>query len=222
MKHTRTAFALALLFAAFSHAARAQQPAAQRSFEGKTAIIDTSAFADEKAGIRRIVEALRRVESEFKPQSDTIQQMRARYDGLVKQINAGSGDQAALQRAADEADQLKRDIDRRSEDAKAAYDKRVQEMIGPLQDDVFRALDAYAKQYGIALIIDASQVPIMVTAQSVDITDHFISFYNQRNPAAAGGPTSPAGGPAAQRPATTPATTTPRPGATSTPATRRP
>jgi Skp family chaperone for outer membrane proteins len=217
MKHIRTAFAAALLFAACSSAASAQQPAppaSAPSLTGKIAVIDTSAFADERSGIRRIVQALRQVESEFKPQSDALQQMRARYDGLVKQINAGTGDQAALQRAADEAEQLKRDIDRRSEDAKAAYDKRVSALVGPIQQDVGAALDAYAKQYGIALIIDASQVPVIVTGQSVDITDHFISVYNQRNPAAGG-----AGAPAAGAPAAPAAT---RPAATATPATRRP
>ncbi|MDT7543289.1 MAG: outer membrane protein [Acidobacteriota bacterium] len=217
MKHIRSVAAAALICAALVSAAHAQQPpasAAKPSLEGKVAVIDTSAFADEQTGIRRIVEALRRIEGEFTPRSNELQQMRARYDQLVKEINDTKtvADQPALQRKADEAEQLKRDIERKSEDAKAAYEKRLHEVVGPVQDEVFKSLDAYAKEYGISIIIDASQVPLIYGAQSVDITQHFINIYNQRNPAAAGAATTPA----APRPAAT------RPATTGTPSPRRP
>jgi Skp family chaperone for outer membrane proteins len=221
MRHIRIVAFVALICATTLTAARAQQPAATSgppSLAGKVAVIDTSAFADEQNGIRRVIEVLRRIDAEFKPRSDELQQMRARYDGLVKQINAGTGDAAALRRAADDADQLKRDIDRRSEDAKTAYQKRVSEQVGPVQDDVFKALDAYAKENGIAIIIDASQVPIIFAdGPKVDITQNFINIYNQRNPAVAGAPST-TGSPAAQRPIVTTPTTRP----TATPAPRRP
>lgn len=220
MRHIRNLAFAALICAACAFVARAQQPAAPvaapPSLNGKVAVIDTSAFADEQTGIRRVIAALRQIDSEFKPKSDELTQMRARYDGMVKQINAGTGDAATLQRTADDAEQLKRDIDRRSEDAKTAYQKRVNDLVGPLQEEVFKALDAYAKENGIALIIDASQVPLIVPDPSrVDITQNFINIYNQRNPAAAGAPAPSTGAPAAQRPATRPTTT-------ATPAPRRP
>ena len=66
--------------------------------------------------------------------------------------------------------------------------KRYQELFLPLQDDVSRALDAYAKARGITLIIDASQTPILYAAESIDVTQAFISEYNSKNPAA--GPTA--------------------------------
>jgi Skp family chaperone for outer membrane proteins len=203
MKHIRSAAAVALICAACAFAARAQQPPAaapaKPTLEGKVAVIDTSAFADEQTGIRRIVEALRRLETEFTPRSDELKQVRARYDQLVKEINDTKtvADQTALQRKADEAEQLKRDIDRKSEDAKAAYERRLREVVGPVQDEVFKSLDAYAKENGIALIFDVSQVPLLYGAQSVDITRHFITIYNQRNPSTA------ATTPAATRPAAT-------------------
>lgn len=217
MKPSRTLFALALLFAACSLSTRAQQPPApaqntRPSLEGKVAVIDTSAFMDDKAGIRRVVAAMSQIEAEFKPQSDELQRMRAHYDDLVKQINAGTGDPATLRRASDEADQLKVTIDRKADDAKAAYQKRVSALMGPIQEDVSRALDAYAKQYGIALIIDISQVPLIVPdGAKVDITDHFISIYNQGHPATAAAPAPTATAPAGTRPApsTTPATRRP-------------
>ncbi|MFL6228779.1 MAG: OmpH family outer membrane protein [Pyrinomonadaceae bacterium] len=192
MRFTRQFFAAIILCAAtgaFSHVARAQQPtapAAKPTFEGKLALIDTSAFADEKAGIQRIVQAVLRVNNEFQPRSTELQQLRARYDQLVKEINdtKSLSDQQALARKADDAENLKRDIDRKSEDAKTGYEKRLREVLSPLQEDVFKALDVYAKENGISIIIDASQVPVLYGDRALDITGNFISIYNQRNPAA--------------------------------------
>jgi Skp family chaperone for outer membrane proteins len=200
MRFTRHFVAALLLCAACISAARAQQPAAPApSLQGKVALIDTSAFADEKAGIRRIVEAVTRVNNEFQPRSTELQQMRARYDQLVKEINAtpAAADQQAVARKADDADTLKRDIDRKSEDAKSAYEKRLREVLSPLQEEVFKALDAYAKENGIAIIIDASQVPVLYGDRAIDITGNFISIYNQRNPA--GAATTTAGAPTGAR-----------------------
>jgi Skp family chaperone for outer membrane proteins len=210
MKTIRLITSAVVLCAACVCAARAQTPTAptstRPSLEGKVAVINTSAFSDEQAGIRRIVEALHRIETEFTPRGKELEQMRARYDQLVKELNDTKGapaDQATLQRKADEAEQLKRDIERKSEDAKTAYEKRVGDVMKPLQDEVFKSLDAYARENGIAIIIDASQVPLLYGSQSVDITQNFINIYNQRNPATA------AAAPAAPRPATT-GTATPR------------
>jgi Skp family chaperone for outer membrane proteins len=223
MKTIRLITSVVVLCAACVCAASAQTPAPptsiRPSLEGKVAVIDTSAFADEQTGIRRIVEALRRIEGEFTPRSKELEQMRARYDQLINEINNSKGtlDQATLQRKADEAEQLKRDIERKSEDAKAAYEKRVGDVMKPLQDEVFKSLDAYAKENGIAIIIDASQVPLLYGSQSVDITQHFINIYNQRNPATAGAATAPtSSAPAATRPAAT------RPATTGTATPRRP
>src|SRR3982750_4290694 len=55
--------------------------------EGKFAIIDTEAFGDQKEGIQRLVAAFQAVEREFKPRRDDIQNLRTRYDALVKQIS---------------------------------------------------------------------------------------------------------------------------------------
>jgi Skp family chaperone for outer membrane proteins len=203
MRFTRHVAAALVLCAALGSAARAQQPAApapaKPSLEGKIALIDTSAFADEKAGIRRIIEAVTRVNNEFQPRSTELQGLRARYDQLVKEINAtpATADQQAVARKADDADALKRDIDRKSEDAKSAYEKKLREALAPLQEDVFKALDAYAKANGIAIIIDASQVPVLYGDRAIDITGNFISVYNQRNPASPAATT--AGAPAGTR-----------------------
>jgi len=82
-------------------------------------------------------------------------------------------------------DQLKKDFQRKGEDAQAAYNKRRQDMFQPLQDDIGRALEVYAKAHNINVIIDGSQVPLVYAADTLDITRAFINDFNSKNPATA-------------------------------------
>ena len=85
----------------------------------------------------------------------------------------------------DTLEQLKKDYQRKGEDAQAAYNKRRTEIFQPLQDDIGKALEAYAKARNVNVIIDGSQVPLVYAAETIDITRAFINEYNSRNPATA-------------------------------------
>ncbi len=158
----------------------------------KMAVIDTEAFLDPKAGITQFNTVLNKLNSEFKPQKDNITQMQTRaqtlQDEITKLQSAPSTtpiDQRSLQAKSEQLDQLKKDIQRKGEDAQAAYNKRRQELFAPLQTSVGKALEAFAKARGINVIIDASQVPLLYAAESIDITRAFIAEYNSKNPATA-------------------------------------
>jgi outer membrane protein len=99
-------------------------------------------------------------------------------------------DRNAMQLKSDQIDQLKKDIARKGEDAQTSYNKRRQELFSPLQEEIGRALEAFAKARGITVIIDASQVPLLYAADNIDITRAFITDFNSKNPVAAA-PTRP-------------------------------
>lgn len=204
MRRFRQVLAAALLAAAAVFTVNAQTPAGraaapaspaatQATGDAKIALINTSAFADEKGGITRFIAAVKRVDAEFQPRRTELQTLRTRYDALVKEINdtKAVADQTALTKKADDADTLKRDIERKAQDAQAAYEKRMRDVLSPLQEDVYRSLETFARARGITVIIDASQVPILYATDSVDITRAFIADYNQRNPATAASATTP-------------------------------
>ena len=155
--------------------------------DGKIAIIDSDAFSDQKQGIQRLVAAFQTVEREFKPRRDELQTMRTRYEALVKEINdtKSVADQKALAAKADQAETLKKDIERRQEDGQRALEKRAAELTTPVFQDIGQALQAFASQRGITLVFDISKTgnAMMVVNNAVDITDAFIAEYNQRNPA---------------------------------------
>ena len=66
--------------------------------------------------------------------------------------------------------------------------QRRQEIFGPLQQDIGKALEAFAKARGITVIVDGSQVPVDYAADSIDITRAFIAEFNSKNPATASVP----------------------------------
>jgi Skp family chaperone for outer membrane proteins len=167
------------------------------SLTGKIAVIDSGAFTDEKAGINRVVNAMKGISTQFKPQGDELQRMQASYTTLADEIQKTSAvaDPKTLAAKQEQLDQLKRDMERKAQDAQAAVEKRQREVLGPLQEDVYNALSVYAQQRGISLVIDMNRVPVLYAADSVDITRDFITEYNRTHPATTAAATPPPGRP---------------------------
>jgi Skp family chaperone for outer membrane proteins len=203
IRNTIVAAALAA-FAALTASAQtpAQRPAATPAqggaiAEGRFAVIDTDAFADQKDGIKRLVVAYQTLDREFKPRRDEVQQLQTRYDALAKQITDQQkvADQKALAGLADQAEQLKTEIERKQQDGQKALEKRAQDLLGPVQQDISNALVAYARARGISVVFDLSKlgnvVMLVNEKDPINITDAFIADYNQRNPATTASTTAP-------------------------------
>jgi Skp family chaperone for outer membrane proteins len=197
--------ALAIAFSLFAVASQAaaqpatqpkpQTPATQTATVnvpvGKVALVFSAAFQDPKQGIAKFTVLLNKLNSEFQKTQDDLNQTAQKINQLQEEITKLQGGGTAvppaqIQAKIDQLDQMKKDYQRRGEDAQTAYQKRRQEIFAPLQDDVGKALDVYAKARGITLLIDGSQVEgILFAADSIDITKAFISDYNLKNPATA-------------------------------------
>lgn len=170
-------------------AATTTAPLTTGVIDGKIAIIDTEAFADPKTGITRLVNALEGVNREFKPRSDELQKLRAQYEQLGKDIAATASleDQRARNAKIEQAEVLKKDIERKTQDAQSAYQKKLREATEPVYKDISPALQAFARQRGVNVIFDVSKLGevMFVVNETVDLTRAFIADYNQRNPATA-------------------------------------
>lgn len=158
----------------------------------KMAVIYTDMFLDQKTGILKFNNLLTRLNAEFQKLKDEITAMQQRAQALEAEItklrDAPAGtpiDQRALQAKIDQLEQLKKDIQRKAEDAQAAYDRRRNELFGPLQEEIGKALEVFAKARGINVIIDGARVPIIYAAESIDITKAFIQDFNTKNPVTA-------------------------------------
>jgi Skp family chaperone for outer membrane proteins len=156
--------------------------------DSKVAVIDSSAFGDPKEGITKFVNALKRVDAEFQPRRTELQNMQQQIDKLTADLQKAAPVQDAkvTQQQQDKIDQLKTDQKRKAEDAEGAFNKRVQEVLPPLYEDIGKALEAFAKARGINLILDVSKVQgVFALSEAIDITKAFIADYNSKNPATA-------------------------------------
>jgi outer membrane protein len=157
--------------------------------DSKIALINTDAFSDEKLGIGRLVNAVKKVDTEFTPRRTELQGIKAQIDKLTADIQATANvaTPQTLQQKNDQLEALKRDYQRKGEDAQAAYNKRLQEAVGPLYEDIGKSLDAFARARGITLLLDAAKIgpAILAATDTMDVTRAFIAEYNSKNPATA-------------------------------------
>jgi Skp family chaperone for outer membrane proteins len=163
---------------------------------GKIAVIFSEAFQDSKLGITKFGVIQNQLNTEFqKPQQEldaAAQRIQSLNDEIARLQKATPVDLKSVSAKMDQVDQLKKDSQRKLEDTQAAYQQRRTALLTPLQDDVGKALDAFAKAHGITMIIDGSQVPgVIYAADTLDITRVFITEYNAKNPATAASTTKP-------------------------------
>jgi Skp family chaperone for outer membrane proteins len=155
--------------------------------ESKIALIYSDAFLDAKTGIARFTTLVTNLNREFQPRQTELQGLQTKIQTLTDDITktAAVADPRTLQTKQDQLDQMKKEFQRKGEDAQVAYDRRRKEIFTPLQDDIGKALEVYAKAHNINVIIDGSQVPLVYAADALDITRAFINDFNSKNPATA-------------------------------------
>ena len=187
MKSIRT-IAVGLFFAALFSVSTYAQTGATTAGGAKVAVVDTSAFADDKAGITRFNAALKTLDTEFAPRRTELQNMTNQFNTLVKDLETLSKTPAADPKSLDskraQAEALQTDIKRKQEDAQAAFTRRQEQVLGPIYQDIGKAIGDYAKQKGYAMIIDLSkdqnQMVVYTDLAQTDITADFVKFYNAR------------------------------------------
>ena len=206
MKIVRSFAAVAMLTAAAFCVSAQQKPVQQRPTtpagpppaaaapqntgpvpDSKMAMIYSDAFLDPKTGIARFNSLLSTLNREFEPRRTELQGLQTRIATLTKEIEdtQSVADPNAIRQKRDQLTQMSTEFKRKGEDAEAAYNKRRQDIFMPLQQDIAKALEAFAKARGITVIVDGSQVPVVYAADSIDVTRAFITEFNTKNPATA-------------------------------------
>jgi len=155
--------------------------------DSKMALIYSDMFLDQKNGIARFNSLLGTLNREFQPRQAELQGLQQRIATLTKEIEDTQtvADPNAIRQKREQLAGFNTDFKRKGEDAEAAYNKRRQEIFFPLQQDIGKALEVFAKARGITVIVDGSQVPMVYAAESLDITKAFIADFNSKNPATA-------------------------------------
>ncbi|HSE32094.1 MAG TPA: OmpH family outer membrane protein [Pyrinomonadaceae bacterium] len=152
------------------------------------AVIDTTAFTDQKIGINRVVSAMRQLQAKYEPVRAELVGMRNRLEAMRFDIqrNKGIQDPQLIAAQTTEADRLDLQIKRKAEEAQAKYNTDRVAVIDPLNKEVMNGLNMYAQAKGITVLIDINQVPVLFSAPHVNITKDFIADYNRTHPVTVG------------------------------------
>lgn len=159
----------------------------------KIAVINTYAFGDEKAGITKYLSAVTALNNEFKPINDELKTMNTKLQGLAAEIeninkllktNPKAVDEKSAQAKVDEAEKLQREIKFKQEDGKAKFEKRQQAVLGPVLQDIYKAVQEFSKQKGYTMVMDVAKLEesgiLLGIDEKADITKEFVTFYNAR------------------------------------------
>lgn len=178
--------AVSFIFAAvFAVSAFAQTPPT-----ANVALVNTQAFYAESGGINKISGVYTKLEAEFKSVDTDLRTANTRMETLKKEIeaantlikNGGKVDENSVNAKVEEYQRLQVDMKRKQEDAKARFDKREAEMMNPVFLDISKSIEAYAKQKGFTLVLDASKMAqsgiLLYSTATTDITADFIKFFN--------------------------------------------
>lgn len=190
MKTIRITAASIIFAAIFAIAAFAQQPSANV----KVMFINTTAF-EGKDGIAKLTAALTTLGREMEPLRAEIRTMVTRFETLEKelsqlqtQINAApAATRGTLERQfvtkRDEYQNLEIQIKRKQEDGKTRFERRQIDLIAPVQQDIARVMQDFAKQRGYSVIFDVSKLAgavLVYDETKADVTKEFVTFYNSR------------------------------------------
>lgn len=154
----------------------------------KMALVDTTMFADEKTGIVRYVRAVKSVQGEFATKTAELDSLQTRLKALADEITKLSGSpvvsQESIKAKQDEGERLQREFKYKQEQVNADFEKRLNQIVSPISTDIGKALDLYASQHGLTMILDISKLlPAVLTVNpAVDVTLPFIAEYNSKNP----------------------------------------
>lgn len=193
MKTIRLAAASFFFAALFAVSAFAQTPA-QPGANIKVMFINTGMF-EAKDGITRYINAVTALARDLEPLRTEIRTMATRHDTLAKEMEqiqsqvptAAPAARTNLERQfitkRDEVATLEVQIKRKQEDGKVRFEKREAELMGPVRQDIAKALQDFAKQRGYSVILDVtkmSEAILVYDAAKADVTREFITFYNAR------------------------------------------
>jgi Skp family chaperone for outer membrane proteins len=193
MKRVSYIAASFIIAAIFAVSALAQAPA-QTTGNLRVAVINTNMF-ESKEGITRYLNAMKALEAEFKPLETELQGMVTRYTALGNEIKklqdqAATGgpvpiDQKAASAKVEELQALEVKIKRTEEDGKRKAAVRQNAVMGPVWQEIDKAMQEFATQKGYDLILDLAKMAganmiLTYNPSKADVTKEFIQFFNSR------------------------------------------
>jgi Skp family chaperone for outer membrane proteins len=190
MKLTRSFLFLvsALLIASPLAAQTTAAPAATKQIPAsRIAWLDSRSFADEETGIKRLVRCLKELEIEFSGTESELNLLNEKLRTIVGELQrlqaGGEANAQAMQDKRAEGMRIQQELQAKQQQAQIAIGQAQQEKQAPIMNDIAKALEAYAKERDIGVLLDAAKLgdAILFGNPTLDISDDFIAYFNAKN-----------------------------------------
>ena len=155
--------------------------------QGKVAIVNTAAF---RVGIGEFKTTLDTLNKEFEPQYNELMGLQKQIDELKNKVQTqGKTVQPSVASGwMEQGAELEKTFKRKSEDYQSLFQRRSQEVVGPISDKINKFFGQYCEQRNIAIVLEgqvAAESNLLVWAPPVaDITEDFMNEYNKAHPSA--------------------------------------
>jgi Skp family chaperone for outer membrane proteins len=161
-----------------------QNPAASGGAggQGKIAIVNMAAF---RVGIVEFKTSLEALNKEFEPQSNELQGLQKQLLELKNKVETeGAKVQPSVRDGwIEQGTQLEKTLKRKTEDYQSLFQRRGQEVVGPIMDRINKFFDQYCQQRNIVMLLErqvAESSNLLVWMTPVmEITDDFMNEYNK-------------------------------------------
>ncbi len=191
MVKTKFAVIAAIVLAALSVRATAQQPAVGAVPDGKVVVINTTVFPSQ---IGELKQKYDQIDNQFK---DRYQKLSAVVEQMTKLETEIKAKQSVvtpdkLREMQEQYETLKRQATRDNEDLRAEAEKALEAATKPVRDKLYQSLNNYSAKNGIVMVINlagaAQSGALAFWDPKSDITEDFIKDYNKANPVPGGAP----------------------------------
>ena len=170
-------------------AAQAQPAAVIKTIEPvRIAFVNSSAFLDEKAGIKQLVKSSQGLDLEFTGTQSELSLLSEKLRTLVGELQKLSADPVANAKAIADKQQegqaMQQDLQAKQQAAQQAYSKRAQETQAPIAAEIGKAMREFSKARDLGMLLDAAKLgeAILDVKPELDLTTDFINYYNASHP----------------------------------------
>jgi outer membrane protein len=153
--------------------------------QGKIAFVNTAAF---RVGIVEFKTALEALNKEFEPKNNELEGLQKQIEELKNKVEKdGPKAQPSVRDGwMDQGAQLEKTLKRKTEDYQTIFQRRGQEVVGPILEKINKFFDQYCQQRSIVMALErqvADNGNLLVwMAPAADITEDFMNEYNKANP----------------------------------------
>ena len=154
----------------------------------RLAYVNSAAFLDEQTGIKQLVRAAQSLELEFSSAQSELSLLNEKLRTLVGELQKLNADPVANAKAiADKqaaGQQLQQQLQAKQQAGQEAYDKRAQEVHGPIAADISKEIRAFTKERDLGMLLDLAKLSgaVLDAKPELDLTADFVGYFNAKHP----------------------------------------